>query len=118
MDLGKTMSRMVQVGYVTAVNLPKRMVRVRFPDTEITSGWLYVLQHSGTEMTITKDGGHSHSITVSDSYTGGGSASVGAVPDHDHKNSKTTVWMPKVNDRVVVLYLPVADGDGFILGGI
>lgn len=24
--------------------------------------------------------------------------------------------LPKVNDRVVVLYLPVADGDGFVLG--
>ena len=24
--------------------------------------------------------------------------------------------LPKINDRVVVLYLPVADGDGFVLG--
>jgi len=27
-------------------------------------------------------------------------------------------WMPKVDDRVLVLYLPVFDGDGFILGVI
>ena len=27
-------------------------------------------------------------------------------------------WMPKVNDQVLVLYLPVFNGDGFILGGI
>ena len=29
-----------------------------------------------------------------------------------------TYWMPKVNDTVLVLYLPVRDGDGYILGGI
>ena len=29
-----------------------------------------------------------------------------------------TWWMPKVNDQVLVLYLPVFNSDGFILGGI
>lgn len=27
-------------------------------------------------------------------------------------------WMPKVNDVVVALYLPVFNGDGFIIGGL
>ena len=27
-------------------------------------------------------------------------------------------WMPKVDDRVLVLYLPVWGGDGFIIGVI
>ncbi|MEN6437013.1 MAG: hypothetical protein ABFD97_00350 [Syntrophobacter sp.] len=27
-------------------------------------------------------------------------------------------WMPSINDTVVVLYLPVFNGDGFILGAI
>ena len=27
-------------------------------------------------------------------------------------------WMPLVNDTVLTLYLPVFNGDGFVLGGI
>lgn len=27
-------------------------------------------------------------------------------------------WMPKINDTVVALYLPIYDGDGFVLGGV
>jgi phage baseplate assembly protein gpV len=29
-----------------------------------------------------------------------------------------TLWMPKVSDRVLVLYIPIFNGDGFILGRI
>ncbi len=117
MDVGKILSRMVQVGFVSAINAEKRMARVQFPDTGITSGWLYVLQHSGMGTSIVPDGGHTHNITVNDTYTGGGSATIKAIPNHDHLGSVTTVWMPKINEQVVVLYLPVKDGDGFILGG-
>lgn len=30
----------------------------------------------------------------------------------------STVWMPNVNDYVLCLYLPVFNGDGFVLGVI
>lgn len=30
----------------------------------------------------------------------------------------TGTYMPKVNDRVLVLYFPVFNGDGVVLGGI
>ena len=30
----------------------------------------------------------------------------------------TSVWMPTIGDSVVVLYLPVENADGFVLGGI
>ncbi len=118
MDDGKLLSRLVQVGNVSAVNDQKKQVRVMFPETGITSGWLYVLQHKGMGMSLTPDGGHTHDITVSDTYSGGGSATIKEVPPHNHPRSKTTAWMPVVNERVVVLYLPVADGDGFVLGVI
>ncbi len=118
MDTEKILSRMVQIGFVSAVDTKKNRVRVKFPDTDMVSGWLYVLQHQGMGMTISESGGHSHGITVNDTYTGGGSGSIEPVPDHTHAGSTTTAWMPKVNDRVVVLYLPVADGDGFVLGGL
>lgn len=118
MDMEKILARMVQVGAVSAVDAKKHMVRVKFPDTGMVSGWLYVLQHGGMGLSIVEAGGHSHGITVNDTYSGGGSGSIEAVPDHTHAGSTTTAWMPKVNDRVVVLYLPVADSDGFVLGGL
>lgn len=118
MDAEKLLARLVQRGIVSAVDAEKRKVRVKFQETDMVSGWLQVLQHSGMGLSITKDGGHGHEVTVSDTYTGGGSGSTKAVPDHEHDKSVTTTWMPKVNDQVVVLYLPVADGDGFVLGGL
>lgn len=118
MEFDKLLGRMVQVGTVNTVDAKKRKVRVKFLETGMVSGWLYVLQHSGMGLNVTEDGGHGHEVTVADTYTGGGSGSVEAVPDHDHDKSVTTTWMPKVNDQVVVLYLPVADGDGFVLGGL
>lgn len=35
----------VRIGKVTDVNKEKRLVRVKFEDTGITSGWLPVMQH-------------------------------------------------------------------------
>ena len=77
---------MVRVGIVTDVDKSDRRVRVRFPNLNMTSGWLYVLQ-SPPDVRIIID------FTV-------------------------TPWMPEVNDRVLCLYLPVFNGDGFVLGAI
>lgn len=77
---------MVRVGIVTDVDKNDRRVRVRFPNLNMTSGWLYVLQ-SPPDVKIIID------FTV-------------------------TPWMPEVNDRVLCLYLPVFNGDGFVLGAI
>ena len=35
------------------------------------------------------------------------------IPDHS-----ITPYMPKVNETVLVLYIPVFNGDGVILGGV
>ena len=92
----------------------KRRARVKFKDTGIISDWLYVLQHYEANFYIKPDAKHTHEIT--DTFTGGGTAS--EFPDHDHlPGSHLTYWMPKVNDRVLCLYLPVFNGDGFVLGG-
>ncbi len=64
----------VRIGIVFDVNIETKKARVHFPDSQITSGWLCVLQ--------------------------------------------TQPWMPKINDRVVCLYIPVFNGDGFVIGGI
>lgn len=114
MDSERLLGRLVQTGVVSSIDQEKRLVRVMFPDTGITSGWLYVLQHPGCSIQIVPDAQHTH--TISDTYSGGGQAS--EFPAHRHPGSVTTTWMPKVNDRVVVLFLPIPDGDGFVLGGI
>lgn len=87
-ELRKIVERLVQEGIVTAVDAGRRMARVKFQATDVPSGWLPVLQHTG--------------------------AGVQA----DNHTANVTVWLPKVNDRVVVLYLPCPDSDGYILGGV
>jgi phage baseplate assembly protein gpV len=104
----------VRVGVVSALDIANRKARVRLDDLGITSGWLFVIQHFGANISVTPDNEHTHTIT--DTYTGGGAASV--VPDHEHPGTHKTIWMPKINDRVLVLYIPVLNGDGFILGGL
>lgn len=77
MDSDKILSRLVQVGTVSAVDSSKRLARVILKATGHTSGWLCILSpYAGTQR------------------------------------------LPAINDQVLVLYLPVFNGDGFILGGI
>ena len=90
-DTRRALERLVQQGVVMGVDTGRRTARVKFPATGITSGWLHVLQHPGAGVGVEPAEGHSHK------------ASLG-------------LWMPKVNDKVLVLYLPVEDGDGYILG--
>ncbi|MCX4265359.1 MAG: hypothetical protein OSJ64_00855 [Firmicutes bacterium] len=103
----------VQVGRVSDVNKAKRMVRVIWPASGKTSGWLYVLQHFDADLNIVPDAEHTH--VISDTH-GGGSAST--EPNHNHPGSTVTFWLPKVNESVLVIYLPVEDGDGFVIGRV
>ena len=64
------LSGLVQTGTVTAIDSAKRKARVKFKDTGIISGWLYVLQHYGADFTFEPDAKHTHEIT--DTFTGGG----------------------------------------------
>ncbi len=74
-ELRQQLARLALLGRVSDVDKSKRLVRVIWPDSAQTSGWLYVLQRG-------------------------------------------EVWLPKINELVLVLYLPVFGGDGFILGGL
>lgn len=106
-------TNIVRVGVVMSVDEAKCRVRVKFPDEDITSDWLPVLQHYGAPVSVSAVSGHSHAIH--DSYTGGGSSE--AAGSHGHTAS-LEYWMPKVNDNVLCLYLPLFSADGFVLGGI
>ena len=103
-------ANIVRIGTVTAVNSGKRQVRVKFKDSDLTSGWMTVLQHYGAGVIVAKDGEHEHTVST------GGIAK--KVEDHDHRGSCVAFWMPRVNDTVLVLYLPVFQGDGYIVGGV
>lgn len=97
MDYEKILAGLVRIGTVTDVNNAKLQARVKFQGENMTSGWLHVLQHRKADLYIVSDGD----------------------PAHDHiPGSYLTTWMPKVNDTVLVLYLPVFNADGFVLGGI
>ena len=74
-ELRQQLARLALLGRVSDVDKSKRLVRVIWPDSGQTSGWLYVLQRG-------------------------------------------EVWLPKINELVLVLYLPVFGGDGFVLGSV
>ena len=84
--------RLIQVGTVTAVDHATRKVRVKFLDTGLTSDWLSVLKNAPS-VSIEQTDSHKHAASVS-------------------------LWMPGVNDTVLVVYLPVFNSDGFVIGGI
>lgn len=113
MDLETILSGLVRIGTVSSVDADKRIARVIYSDKDMVSGWLHVLQHFQAGVYVKPNGNHTH--TIQDTYSGGGSASTAG--EHDHE-SNVTYWMPRINDTVVVLYLPVFNADGFILGAI
>ena len=111
-------ARIVQVGIVTVVDPDGHRCRVKFPDTGLTSDWLRVLRQT-PGVSVSNGGAHSHT----------GAVSVSAGSDHSHSASVTineanshghdvgvSAWMPKVNDTVVVIYIPVFNSDGFVIG--
>ncbi len=125
--MDEILSRLVQVGVVTAIDVTSRKARVKYQDTGITSGWLCVLQRPETGIVVDSAGKHTHSLEivaktdvlpaddVKVAVDVSGTAS--EEPEHNH-SAQTMYWMPHINDTVVVLYLPVFNSDGFILGGI
>lgn len=108
-DQEKVVMNLVRVGTVTAIDNKKRMARVKFQDAGITSAWLKVLDN------------HPHIPDYDPTpqrteYEGGGSDDA-AFDRHKH-DLIIKPWMPRVNDTVLVLYLPVFNADGFVLGGV
>lgn len=107
-DNNAVLAGLVRVGKVTAVNNEKRLAQVLYEDTALPSGWLPVL--------ITRDYIPDYDGAQRTEFESGGS---GDASFARHKHDLTIrPWMPKVNDQVLVLYEPIRDGRGFILGGI
>lgn len=107
MDVEKILSGLVRIGTVTDVNYAKHQARVKFQGENMTSGWLYVLDNRPVI-------GDRNSSRTEFEAGGSGEASFAS-----HKHSLAiSQWMPSINATVVCLYLPVFNGDGFVLGGI
>ena len=74
----------------------------------MVSGWLAVLQRPQGAVSVIASGEHTHTTDT---------GSTGSAGSHTHA-ATSSYWMPKINDTVVCLYLPVWNGDGFVLGGV
>lgn len=108
MDVEKILKRLVRIGTVTVTDPVKRMARVKFEDTGETSGLLYILANRSYIL--------DYNVPQRTEFEAGGSGDP-AFASHKH-DLIIKPWMPKVNAVVLTLYLPVLDGDGFILGEI
>ena len=98
----------VREGKVTAVDNGKRIAKVWFDSMGIESDWLPVL--------ITRDFIPDYDVPQRTEFKAGGSGDP-ALASHKH-DLIIKPYMPKVNDLVLVLYFPVFNGDGVILGGV
>ena len=98
----------VREGKVTAVDNGKRIAKVWFDSMGIESDWLPVL--------ITRDFILDYDVPQRTEFEAGGSGDP-AFASHKH-DLIIKPYMPKVNDLVLVLYFPVFNGDGVILGGV
>lgn len=114
MDSENVSANLVRIGTVSKVDPAARKAQVFYPDLDnMVSGWLFVPQHGGAGVNVVPDGDHTH--TIHDTWSGGGAADDNG--EHAHE-ANVTIWMPVVGETVLVLYLPVRDADGFILGAI
>ena len=102
----------VREGKVTAVDNGKRIAKVWFDSMGIESDWLPVL--------ITRDFIPDYDVPQRTEFETEWKGSRAGDPDYaDHKHKLVIKpYMPKVNDLVLVLYFPVFNGDGVILGGV
>lgn len=97
----------VRIGTVNAVDRENLKVRVYFESDGMLSDWLKVLKHS--PFIPTKD-------TPRTETASGGSGDL-AFESHSH-NLNISPWLPSVDETVLCLYLPVFNGDGFVLGAL
>lgn len=102
------LENLVRIGTVTWTDPVKRLARVKFLDTNLPSGKLPVL----ASRPYIPD----YDVPQRTEHKAGGSGDA-AYEDHAHPLA-IKPWMPMVNATVLCLYLPVWNGDGYILGEI
>ena len=106
---------MFRIGTVTVVDVKKRMARVRFPDVDIVSDWLPVLDHSSFVTLALKSDGKSW--TVSEKHASADRELNSGVHAHEI-TVKIYGWLPFIGQTVVCEYNDEFNGDGIIMGGL
>ena len=81
------------------------------------NGLLARLVQVGTVSAVDKPGRKARVILKETGHTSGWLCVLGCPPAASCGHS-IQPWMPGIGAQVLVLYLPVFNGDGFILGGI
>ena len=130
---------MFRIGMVTVVDVKKRMARVRFPDVDIVSDWLPVLDHSSFVTLALKSDGKAWTISEehasADRELNSGAEYTKSHPDeisekspdiecaggcvHTHEITvKIYGWLPFIGQTVVCEYNDEFNGDGIIMGGL
>lgn len=127
---------MFRIGTVTVVDVKKRMARVRFPDVDIVSDWLPVLNHSSLVTLALKSDGKAWTISEkhasADRELNSGAEYNKSHPDeisgkspdiggcvHTHEITvKIYGWLPFIGQTVVCEYNDEFNGDGIIMGGL
>lgn len=110
---------MVRIGEVSSANYEERLVRVYYTELKMMSGWLKVIK---SPPFIVPDPPEAEVIT--DAYkdetnTGAPACSgaCGASCPHRH-DLRIVPWFPKIGDKVLCIYSPGFNEDGFVIGGI
>lgn len=104
----------VREGTVTAVDNDKRIARAWFDALGIESGWMPVLINQDVIHYYPYDDPQWTEFDAEDEEPQDGET---RYVRHRH-NVIIKPYMPKVGDKVVVLYFPIFNGDGIILGGV
>lgn len=103
----------IRVGIVSAIDPAHLRARVYFPHLDnLVSDWLAVIQQP-IELSTEDAGSHSHTGSTSQ----GDSLTTSKTGAHKHKLN-IYGWMPKINEKVLILYIQGFSADGFILGVI
>ena len=92
------MGELFRIGTVTDIRTAERLVRVRFPDVDIVSGWLKVVK-SPPRVTIKWNVG------------------VETEPVQEPE-FEILPWFPNIGDVVICAYNLGFNDDGYVLGGI
>lgn len=94
---------LIRIGKVSSIDANNKKARVYYPArSNMVSDWLPVLQFPGTTNSA---GSHKHTSPEETNSAGG----------HTHT---TGGWMPKVNDKVLVIMEPGFNAPGYIAGVI
>lgn len=102
------METVIRIGEVMTVDKAERQVRVQFADVNIISGWLKVIK--SPPFIPAKD-------VPSRTEKAAGGMGEEAFAEHYH-DILIAPWLPSIGEKVLCVYNPGFNEDGYVLGAI